>query len=92
MEDKDFIKKKAKMIYPFVNYGKLNSKELFKNNEELLQIQQKRLNFITQSYFEENIKAKKYKSRIYKALKYMESLDSLDSEQFYILEKILKGE
>ena len=67
-------------------------KELFKNNEELLQIQQKRLNFISKSYFEENKKAKMYKRRIYKALKYMESLDSLDSEQFYILEKILKGE
>ena len=66
--------------------------QLFKNNEELLQIQQKRLNFITQSYFEENKKAKMYKGRINKALKYMESLDSLDSEQFYILEKILKGE
>ena len=67
-------------------------KELFKNNEELLQIQQKRLNFITQSYFEENKKAKMYKGRIYKALKYMEGLDSLDGEQFYELEKILKGE
>ena len=66
--------------------------QLFKNNEELLQIQQKRLNFISKSYFEENKKAKMYKGRIYKALKYMESLDSLDSEQFYILEKILKGE
>lgn len=66
--------------------------ELFKNNEELLQIQQKRLNFISKSYFEENKKAKMYKGRIYKALKFMESLDSLDSEQFYMLEKILKGE
>ena len=67
-------------------------KELFKNNEELLQIQQKRLNFISKSYFEENKKAKMYKGRIYKALKYMEGLDSLDAEQFYMLEKILKGE
>ena len=50
--------------------------QLFKNNEELLQIQQKRLNFISKSYFEENKKAKMYKGRIYKALKYMESLDN----------------
>ena len=66
--------------------------QLFKNNEELLQIQQKRLNFISKSYFEENKKAKMYKGRIYKALKYLESLDSLDGEQLYELEKILKGE
>ena len=66
--------------------------KLFKNNEELLQIKQKRLNFISKSYFKENKKAKMYKGRIYKALKFMESLDSLDSEQFYMLEKILKGE
>ena len=66
--------------------------QLFKNNEELLQIQQKRLNYISKSYFEENKKAKMYKGRIYKALKYMEGLDSLDGEQFYELEKILKGE
>lgn len=66
--------------------------ELFKNNEELLQIQQKRLNFISKSYFEENKKAKMYKGRVNKALKYLESLDSLDIEQLYVLEKILKGE
>ena len=67
-------------------------KKLFKDNEELLDIFQKRINYISKSYFEENKKAKMYKGRIYKALKYMESLDSLDSEQFYMLEKILKGE
>lgn len=67
-------------------------KKLFKNNEELLDIFQKRINYISKCYFEENIKAKTYKGRINKALKYMESLDSLDSEQFYMLEKILKGE
>ena len=67
-------------------------KELFKNNEELLDIFQKRINYISKSYFEENKKAKMYKGRIYKALKYMEGLDSLDGEQFYELEKILKGE
>ena len=66
--------------------------QLFKNNEELLDIFQKRINYMSKAYFEENKKAKMYKGRIYKALKYMESLDSLDSEQFYILEKILKGE
>ena len=67
-------------------------KELFKHSEELLDIFQKRINYMSKCYFEENKKAKMYKGRIYKALKYMESLDSLDSEQFYILEKILKGE
>ena len=67
-------------------------KKLFKNNEELVDIFQKRINYITKSYFEENKKAKMYKGRIYKALKYMESLDSLDGEQLYELEKILKGE
>lgn len=67
-------------------------KELFKHSEELLDIFQKRINYISKAYFEENKKAKMYKGRINKALKYMESLDSLDSEQFYILEKILKGE
>ena len=67
-------------------------KELFKNNEELLDIFQKRIHYISKAYFEENKKAKMYKGRIYKALKYMEGLDSLDGEQFYELEKILKGE
>lgn len=67
-------------------------KELFKNNEELLDIFQKRINYISKAYFEENKKAKKYKGIIYKALKYIEGLDSLDGEQFYELEKILKGE
>jgi hypothetical protein len=67
-------------------------KDLFKNNEELLDIFQQRIHFLSKSYLEENKKAKMYKGRIYKALKYMESLDSLDSEQFYMLEKILKGE
>ena len=66
--------------------------QLFKNNEELLNIYQQRINFISKSYFEENKKAKMYKSRIYKALKYLEGLDSLDGEQLYELEKILKGE
>ena len=35
--------------------------KLFKNNEELLQIQQKRLNYISKAYFEENKKTKKNK-------------------------------
>lgn len=85
MKDKDFIKKKAKMIYPFVGYGKLNSKELFKNNEELLQIQQKRLNFINQQYLKQILINER-------ALKFIQDLDSLDGEQLYELEKILKGE
>ena len=67
-------------------------KKLFKNNEELLDIFQKRINYISKSYFEENKKAKMYKRRVNKALKYLESLDSLDGEQLYVLEKILKGE
>lgn len=60
-------------------------KELFKNNEELLQIQQKRLNFITESYLKELSKNER-------ALKFIQNLDSLDGEQLYELEKILKGE
>ena len=59
--------------------------QLFKNNEELLQIQQKRLNFITESYLKELSKNER-------ALKFIENLDSLDGEQLYELEKILKGE
>ena len=59
--------------------------ELFKNNEELLQIQQKRLNFINQAYLKELLKNER-------ALKFIQDLDSLDGEQFYELEKILKGE
>lgn len=60
-------------------------KELFKNNEDLLQIQQKRLNFITESYLKELLKNER-------ALKFIQDLDSLDGEQLYELEKILKGE
>ena len=59
--------------------------QLFKNNEELLQIQQKRLNFITESYLKELSKNER-------ALKFIQNLDSLDGEQLYELEKILKGE
>ena len=59
--------------------------ELFKNNEELLQIQQKRLNFINQAYLKELLKNER-------ALKFIKDLDSLDGEQLYKLEKILKGE
>lgn len=33
-----------------------------------------------------------YQDRIEKALKFIDNLDSLDSEQFYYLENILKGE
>ena len=60
-------------------------KELFKNNEELLQIQQKRLNFINQVYLKQLLINEK-------ALKFIQNLDSLDGEQLYELEKILKGE
>jgi hypothetical protein len=59
--------------------------QLFKNNEELLQIQQKRLNFINQAYLKELLKNER-------ALKFIQDLDSLDGEQLYELEKILKGE
>ena len=59
--------------------------QLFKNNEELLQIQQKRLNFITESYLKELSKNER-------ALKFIQNLESLDGEQLYELEKILKGE
>ena len=59
--------------------------ELFKNNEELLQIQQKRLNFINQVYLKELSKNER-------ALKFIQDLESLDGEQLYELEKILKGE
>ena len=60
-------------------------KELFKNNEELLQIQQKRLNFINQAYLKESLKNER-------ALNFIQNLESLDGEQLYELEKILKGE
>lgn len=60
-------------------------KELFKNNEELLQIQQKRLNFINQMYLKQILINER-------ALKFIQDLDSLDGEQLYELEKILKGE
>lgn len=33
-----------------------------------------------------------YQSRIEKANEFLQDLDSLDTEQFYILEEILKGE
>ena len=59
--------------------------ELFKNNEELLQIQQKRLNFINQMYLKQILINER-------ALKFIQDLDSLDGEQLYELEKILKGE
>ena len=60
-------------------------KDLFKNNEELLQIQQKRLNFINQAYLKELLKNER-------ALKFIQGLETLDGEQLYELEKILKGE
>ena len=60
-------------------------KELFKNNEELLQIQQKRLNFINQQYLKQILINER-------ALNFIQGLDSLDGEQLYELEKILKGE
>lgn len=59
--------------------------QLFKNNEELLQIQQNRLNFITQQYLKQILINER-------ALKFIQDLDSLDGEQLYELEKILKGE
>ena len=59
--------------------------QLFKNNEELLQIQQKRLNFINQQYLKQILINER-------ALKFIQGLDSLDGEQLYELEKILKGE
>lgn len=59
--------------------------QLFKNNEELLQIQQKRLNFINQQYLKQILINER-------ALKFIQDLDSLDGEQLYELEKILKGE
>lgn len=59
--------------------------QLFKNNEELLQIQQKRLNFINQQYLKQILINER-------ALKFIQDLDSLDGEQVYELEKILKGE
>lgn len=59
--------------------------QLFKNNEELLQIQQKRLNFINQAYLTESLKNER-------ALNFIQNLESLDGEQLYELEKILKGE
>lgn len=59
--------------------------ELFKNNEELLQIQQKRLNFINQQYLKQILINER-------ALKFIQDLESLDCEQLYELEKILKGE
>lgn len=59
--------------------------QLFKNNEELLQIQQKRLNFINQQYLKQILINER-------ALKFIQDLESLDSEQLYELEKILKGE
>lgn len=60
-------------------------KELFKNNEELLQIQQERLNFINQQYLKQILINER-------ALKFIQDLESLDGEQLYELEKILKGE
>lgn len=59
--------------------------QLFKNNEELLQIQQKRLNFINQQYLKQILINER-------ALKFIQDLESLDGEQLYELEKILKGE
>lgn len=59
--------------------------QLFKNNEELLQIQQKRLNFINQQYLKQILINER-------ALKFIQDLDSLEGEQLYELEKILKGE
>ena len=59
--------------------------ELFKNNEELLQIQQKRLNFINQMYLKQILINER-------ALKFIQNLYSLDDEYIYELEKILKGE
>lgn len=60
-------------------------KKLFKNNEELLQIQQKRLNFINQQYLKQILINER-------ALNFIQNLESLDGEQLYELEKILKGE
>ena len=53
--------------------------QLFKNNEELLQIQQKRLNFINQQYLKQILINER-------ALKFIQGLDSLDGEQLYELE------
>lgn len=59
--------------------------ELFKNSEELLKIEQKRLNFINHQYLKQILINER-------ALKFIQDLDSLDGEQLYELEKILKGE